>query len=117
MRMTVSAMMVATFLYGSAHAQALRITNAAGGVACYQVQDLLEAHNAIGFYNLEQVQILIVQDRCFIMQEHWRPEITDERVIGGADVKMVHVRLDNSGQSDRIAWSLLKNFDFIGDTE
>ena len=104
-------------LNGATNAQALRITNAAGGMACYSSQDLLTAHSAIGFYNFDKVRALIAQDKCFVMKEHWRPKITDERVIGGAGVKMVHVRLDNSGQSVRIAWSLLKNFDFIGDTE
>ena len=104
-------------LNGATNAQALRITNAAAGMACYSSQDLLTAHSAIGFYNFDKVRALIAQDKCFVMKEHWRPKITDERVIGGVGVKMVHVRLDNSGQSVRIAWSLLKNFDFIGDTE
>ena len=97
-----------------AHAQALRITNAATGIACYNAQDLLTAHSAVGFHNLDKVSALIANDKCFIMQKNWRSEITDERVIGGVNVKMVHVTLhDHSGV--RIAWSLLKNFDFIGD--
>ena len=119
LRTVLSASLVTALvlLNGATNAQALRITNAAAGMACYSSQDLLTAHSAIGFYNFDKVRALIAQDKCFVMKEHWRPKITDERVIGGVGVKMVHVRLDNSGQSVRIAWSLLKNFDFIGDTE
>ena len=119
LRTVLSASLVTAMvlLNGVAHAQELRITNEAGGIACYDANDLLAAHSAIGFYNFDKVRALIAQDKCFGMREHWRPKITDERVIGGVGVKMVHVRLDNSGQSVRIAWSLLKNFDFIGDTE
>ena len=102
-------------LMGSLEAQGLRITNAAGGVACYKTQDLFEAHGAMGYYNFEKVQMLIARDQCFLMQKHWKPRITEEHVIHGVNVKMVHVRLDNMGRDLRIAWSLLKNFDFIGD--
>ena len=102
-------------LAGAASAQGLRITNAASGVACYSSQDLLEVHGAIGYYNFQKVQALIAADRCFLMKEHWKPRITDEQMIGGVNVKMVHVRLDNMGRDMRIAWSLLKNFEFFGD--
>ena len=48
------------------------------------------------------------------MQKHWKPKIIDERIIQGADVKMVKVRLERQGET-LFAWSLLNNFDFIGD--
>lgn len=47
-----------TALGGAAHAQALRITNAAAGIACYSPQNLLSAHGAIGYYNLDKVRVL-----------------------------------------------------------
>ena len=112
---TMLAGMISVALNVSANAQVLKITNNAGGLACYNSQYLLEAHSAIGFYNFKKVQNLIARDKCFIMQKHWKPRITDEHVIGGANVKMVHVRLDNMGMDMRIAWSLLLNFEFIGD--
>ena len=107
--------MISMTLAVAASAQVLKITNEAGGIACYASQDLLEAHSAIGFYNFKKVQLLIARDKCFVMQKHWKPRITDEHIIGGANVKMVHVRLDNMGRDMRIAWSLLLNFEFIGD--
>ena len=112
---TILAGMVSMAMSVGANAQVLKITNNAGGVACYASQDLLEAHSAIGFYNFKKVQVLIARDKCFLMRKHWKPRITDEHVIGGANVKMVHVRLDNQGRDMRIAWALLANFEFIGD--
>lgn len=38
--------------------ETLRITNQAGGVACYTTGDLLSAHGAIGFYNFAKVEAL-----------------------------------------------------------
>ena len=112
---TVLVGLVSMILNIAANAQVLKITNEAGGIACYDSQDLLEAHSAIGYYNFKKVQLLIARDKCFLMQKHWKPRITDEHVIGGVNVKMVHVRLDNMGRDVRIAWSLLLNFEFIGD--
>ena len=114
-RMVLSVSIVLLALTGLVHAQALRITNEAGGVACYSSEDLLTAQFAIGFHNLDQVRALIARRRCFIMRKNrWQPKITDEHVISGVDVKMVKVRLTSPGETRRV-WSLLKNFDFIGD--
>ena len=96
------------------HAQVLRITNNASGLACYSTSDLMTAHAAMGFFNTSKVGLLITSKDCFIMQKHWKPKIIDERIIQGADVKMVKVRLEGQGEA-RFAWSLLKNFDLIGD--
>ena len=107
--------MALMLLSHAAGAQELRVTNAAGGLACYGSEDLLMAHSALGFHETQQVERMILQERCFIMQEHWKPRIVDERAIGGVTATMVYVVLDNSGLESRRAWSLLKNFDFIGD--
>ena len=95
-------------------AQVLRITNEASGLACYSTSDLMTAHTAMGFFNTSKVELLIISKDCFIMQKHWKPKILDEKIIQGADVKMVEVRLEGQGEA-LFAWSLLKNFDFIGD--
>ena len=106
---------LALLMGGAVHAQVLRITNEAGGIACYTSQDLMTAQTAVGFHNLDQVQALVVQDKCFIMQaERWKPEITDEIVVGGVNVKIVRVALRSQNES-RFVWSLLANFGFIGD--
>lgn len=115
LRRLIVMVVLGLILTGASNAQGLRITNEAGGVACYKSQDLLEAHGAIGYYNFTKVQLLIAAERCFLMRKHWTPRITDERTIGGVNVKMVHVRLDNMGADVRIAWALLKNFEFFGD--
>ena len=94
----------------SVPAQGVQMTNEAGGIACYQAQDLIEAHGAIGFYEFGKVQGLIAQDRCFIMQPHWKVRITEEQLIRGVNAKMLKVRLDNQGRDMRIAWTLAKNF-------
>ena len=98
-----------------AYAQVLRITNEASGLACYSSSNLMTAHTAMGFYNTSKLGLLITSKDCFIMQKHWKPKIIDEMIIQGADVKMVKVRLEGQGEA-RFVWSLLKNFDFIGDT-
>ena len=90
--------------------ETLRITNEAVGVACYTTGDLLSAHGAIGFYNLAKVQALIIEDRCFIMGEHWRVLLLDRQRIMGADVDMLNVRLALGNESRRV-WSLKKNFE------
>ena len=96
------------------YAQVLRITNDSSGLACYSSSDLMNAHTAMGFYNTSKGGLLITSKDCFIMQKHWKPKIIDERIIQGADVKMVKVRLERQGET-LFAWSLLNNFDFIGD--
>ena len=77
---TILTGMVSMGLNLEANAQVLKITNNAGGVACYDSQDLLEAHSAIGFYNFKKVELLIARDKCFIMQKHWKPLVSQELV-------------------------------------
>ena len=88
---------------------AVRIVNEASGIACYSSQDLMTAHSALGFFNHSQVQLLIARDKCFVMRKHWSVKVDEERTIGGVNVKMVKVRLDNQGADLRIAWTLLAN--------
>ena len=86
-----------------AQAQALRITNEAGGVACYRPDDLMSAHSALGFYNLKKVRALVVQDRCFTMGKHWRARLIKRRRIMGVDVVMVKVR-PSSSRPPSLTW-------------
>ena len=95
---------------GAASAESLKITNKAGGIACYNTEDLLAAHGALGFYNVAKVQELILQDRCFIIPQHWKASLLDRRRIMGADVDMVNVRIYHS-QESRFAWALKANFE------
>ena len=95
---------------GTALAQAPRITNEASGLACYDSQQLLEAHSALGFYNMARVQEFIASERCFIMQPHWTVRVDDERFVGGAKVIMLKVWLEvDSGRESRFAWTLKGN--------
>ena len=102
------AVSILLLLLCSHSAIAARIVNEAGGIACYSSQDLLIAHSAIGFFNFSQVQLLIAQDKCFKMHKHWQVKVLEEEVIGGANVKIVKIRLSISSES-RWAWTLLKN--------
>ena len=103
-------------MVASASAESLKITNKAGGIACYQTADLMSAHNFLGFYNVAEVQKMIVQDRCFIIPKHWKASLLDRQRISGADVDMVNVRLYSSSES-RFVWALKANFEtaFGGD--
>ena len=66
-----SAVLFATLVLtaGAAFAQTPRITNEASGLACYDDQQLLTAHNALGFYKTAEVQRLIATEQCFVMHE------------------------------------------------
>ena len=95
---------------GDAIAQEPRITNEASGLACYDSQQLLEAHNALGFYNTARVRELIASERCFIMQPEWTVRIDGEQFIGGAEVTMLKIWLEVSpGREARFAWTLEGN--------
>lgn len=95
---------------GNAFAQAPRITNEASGLACYDDQHLLEAHNAIGFYKFARVRELIAADQCFAMQPQWRVRVDDEGFVGGANVTILKVWLEvKPGIESRRAWTLAKN--------
>lgn len=91
-------------------AENLKITNKAGGVACYETADLMTAHGALGFYNVAKVKLLIVQDRCFIIPKHWKASLLDRQRILGADVDMLKVRIYSPSES-RFAWALKANFE------
>ena len=114
---TVLTVLIAACLWASPSlAENLKITNKAGGVACYDTADLMTAHSALGFYNVAKVKLLIVQDQCFIIPKHWKASLLDRQRILGADVDMVNVRLYSSSES-RFAWALKANFEtaFGGD--
>lgn len=97
---------------GAAFAQEPRIVNEASGLACYQPQELLDAHNALGFYNMDRVREFVDAGRCYVMQKHWRVRIDGERAIGGADVTMLKVWLEvRPGQEARFAWTLAGNIE------
>ena len=91
-------------------AESLKITNKAGGIACYDTMDLITAHGALGFYNLPKVEAMILRDQCFIIRQHWKARLLERQRIQGADVDMVKVHLD-SGASARFAWALKANFE------
>ena len=95
---------------GVASAQTPRITNEASGLACYDDNQLLAAHNALGFYKTAEVQKLIKNERCFVMQKHWRVRVDDEGFVGGVEVTILHVWLEViPGIESRRAWTLAKN--------
>lgn len=99
-------------LSGAGYAQDWKVTNEAGGIACYRSQHLLEAHGAMGFFNLHELRMLVAEDKCFLIREHWIPTITEEQLISGVGVTMVKVRLAVRGGGDvRFAWALEGNFD------
>ena len=109
---TAAALLTAMCLItaGPAMAETLKITNKASGIACYDTMDLITAHGALGYYKLETVERLVVQDRCFIIPKHWRATLLERQRIQGVDVDMVNVRLYSSSES-RFAWSLKANFE------
>ena len=87
-----------------------RITNEASGLACYQPQELLDAHSALGFYNMDRVRELVEAGRCFRMQPEWRVRVDGERFIGGAGATMLKIWLEvRPGQEARFAWTLAGN--------
>ena len=95
---------------GAAIAQPPRITNEASGLACYDAQQLLEAHSALGFYNMARVREFIAAERCFVMQPEWTVRIDGERFVGGAEVTMLQVWLEvDPGREARFAWTLAGN--------
>ena len=97
-------------IFAVAAAEEPRITNEASGLACYDAQQLLDAHNALGFYNMAHVRELVEAGRCFLMRPKWRVRIDGERFIGGADVTMLKIWLEvRSGQEARFAWTLEGN--------
>lgn len=99
------------FAAGAASAAEVRITNEASGLAYYQAQELLDAHSALGFYNMERVREFIDAGRCFVMEKRWPVRIDDERTVGGIGVRMLRVRLEVSWEEARFAWTLAKNID------
>ena len=94
---------------GATLAQEPQITNEASGLACYDAQHLLEAHNALGFYNMARVREFIAAERCFAMQPEWEVRIDDDRFVGGVEVTMLRVRLEVSEYEARFAWTLEGN--------
>ena len=97
-------------LAAAAAAQEPRITNEASGLACYDAAQLLDAHNALGFYNMARVRELVEAERCFLMRPEWRVRVDGERFIGGADATMLKIWLEvRPGQETRFAWTLEGN--------
>ena len=108
--MRAPALLALALWAGAALAQAPRITNEASGLACYDAQHLMEAHSALGFYNMARVQEFIASERCFVMRPEWPVRIDDERSVGGIDVTMLRVRLEvDPGREARFAWTLARN--------
>ena len=94
---------------GAAFAQGPRIVNKASGIACYDAQQILEVHSALGFYNMARIRELIAAERCFIMLPEWKVRVDDEWAVGGVDATMLRVRLEVDEREARFAWTLEGN--------